>query len=1205
MAVVIGVLALLFTALVPARAAQNLDIDIAITALDKSDASGNTQPGFLRVGDVAKLSFTWDAGDSDVSSGDYFSIDLGSVFKNREYPNTNPMTVTVGGQQVTIGSCQLEEHAITCTFNDGVEAVKEQGGSLLRGSGEALLIAAQVTDGETVDMDLNGTTTAVDLPGTGGIRPQTAPAYVPAEFSKVATPLAATFTFVPWSITMGTSHLETILPEFVANGTTQSTVVITEELGPGQTFATNLNNWIFRRASSAESATSLNLVNAAGRVYNSPGEDFTYTVEFNDDATVATLTITGVFQPDTNYSVSAPGAINNGTAVEGVIYSNSATLEGADVTANAERYYTDSFKMAVELASGFGGFEITKYLGGQALDEITAGTTFDVRVAYTLPQAADEYVGWTPPGTLNDDGVTGTTTLTVTMGKATVYPGSFPAGTQITLSEDPATASPDASAYEWGSPVFRIGDRVTDTFTVGNRTSTALGLTNTADYKPGTLAVAKTVTGLEAAAPRTYSFSYTCNNGLTGTITDVPGDGVPVEANAVIPAGASCTVTEDVDAAAMDGYDLDAPAPVTVTVIPSGQGVTRADFTNAFTRHTGTFSVAKWATVNDDSWLEPAVFGDATLREAASGVQEAAFEGDTFDIDYTCTTPEGGEVTGTLQATGDGRAVGGPTLPVGTTCTISESEQTAHRDGYNVSSSIWPPEVTITKDTTAEVVVYNTYTPLTGGFQISKEVTGDGAGLADSQTYAFTYTCTGLDGSTTTDTVELASGATTAITDVPVGHCTVSEADASVEGTDLATTWTVNGNEVDGEVGFDVTDGNTVIVKATNEYSVHRGGFSVTKAVTGVDGADLSAKEFGVTYTCTDGTTGELVLKADGRSVAGPQVPLGTSCTISEDAASASLPGYNLKEPDDQTVSITARGQNTDLTVTNAYTRQVGSFAISKAVDGDGASQAPEQFSFDYTCTGADGARTTGTASTKAGDSVLVEDVPVGSCTISEQDAAVDGTDLLTQMAVDGEPEVGSQASFSVAEGDTVAVVVTNSYTLHRGGFRVNKTVEGLAGDAVAAEGRDYSFTYTCTVPGGGDVSDQLTVPADGFAPGPILPLGSQCAVSEDADSAQIEGYILAATEAQTVAIDVKDEVKDLDFTNVYTRKAEPTPGPTVEPSVEPSAEPTLQPTTSPSQGSAGGGSPLAKTGATVLMPAMCILAAVVAGSVLVRRRRA
>lgn len=75
--------------------------------------------------------------------------------------------------------------------------------------------------------------------------------------------------------------------------------------------------------------TRVSLVNAAGRVYDAVGQDFTYTVSFNADKTVATMTITGVFQPETNYAVNVPTRINAGTAQEGVVYRNSVSIETA------------------------------------------------------------------------------------------------------------------------------------------------------------------------------------------------------------------------------------------------------------------------------------------------------------------------------------------------------------------------------------------------------------------------------------------------------------------------------------------------------------------------------------------------------------------------------------------------------------------------------------------------------------------------------------------------------------------------------------------------------------------------------------------------------------------------------------------------------------------------------------------------------------
>ena len=158
--------------------------------------------------------------------------------------------------------------------------------------------------------------------------------------------------------------------------------------------------------------------------------------------------------------------------------------------------------------------------------------------------------------------------------------------TSLTLSEDPSTASmADAATYVWGTPVFQIGNQSSDstgTVAVGAST-TAVRLSNTVSYG-GVLAVSKTVTGLaeDVTAP-TYAFEYVCGT-VTGTIENVPGDGAVVLAapSQGIPEGTTCTVTEQTDAADVDGYDLTQPEPVEVTLARSTDGPTVAEFTNTY-----------------------------------------------------------------------------------------------------------------------------------------------------------------------------------------------------------------------------------------------------------------------------------------------------------------------------------------------------------------------------------------------------------------------------------------------------------------------------------------------------------------------------------------------------------------------------------------------------------------------------------------------
>ena len=569
----------------PVSAANNPGIVVSIAELQKADANGNVSDGFVRVGDVVKMSLAWDATGVVPAEGDSFTIELGPSLEARE-PRSFPLTRTHGGQEVTIANCDVTKPAITCTFTAEVTRLQdEEGISNFKGDLWTLLMATGTEPGETTTMTVNDTPTEVDLPGTGGIRAPRVPTYVPSTFFKVATPINASTTIMPWSVGFGTEHLEGRVPGFVADGATSSTLVITESLGAGQTFVEALSPWNLVQAGSSTSMTRVSLVNAAGRVYDAVGQDFTYTVSFNADKTVATMTITGVFQPETNYAVNVPTRINAGTAQEGVVYRNSVSIDGTDLTAAAQRYYSVNSGGSISMAPGFGNVEVTKVVDGEALDSVPAGTSFDLVVDYKLPRDASTYDGWTAPGTLNADGRTGTTTVKVTVGRG-VQSDVFPMNTSLTLSEDPSTASmADAATYVWGTPVFQIGNQSSDstgTVAVGAST-TAVRLSNTVSYG-GVLAVSKTVTGLadDVTAP-TYAFEYVCG-AVTGTIENVPGDGavVPAAPSQGIPEGTTCTVTEQTDAADVDGYDLTQPEPVEVTLARSTDGPTVAEFTNTY-----------------------------------------------------------------------------------------------------------------------------------------------------------------------------------------------------------------------------------------------------------------------------------------------------------------------------------------------------------------------------------------------------------------------------------------------------------------------------------------------------------------------------------------------------------------------------------------------------------------------------------------------
>ena len=1171
-------LTLLLSTIVPlqAQAAVNTDVALSDLALIKSDRDGNDAPGeALTTQDVAKLSYTWDATKTTVTPGDSFSIDLGAHFKNLENPKTVPLNLPYNGVSTEVGSCKLTERTMECTFNEKVEELKAAGFKDFKGSGQALLLISQATTATSVDMTVNGSQkVSVRLPGNGGIKSPAARSYTALKFSKVSSVITSASSAMTWEVNFGSDYIKEQLAKggspITSDGQTRETITITDTLGPGMTFGADKSRWYLGlRNSAAEPGISgVSLTSAAGKDLSAKYGDFDLDVDIQGQ--VATIKVTGPFAPDSNYRISYPVTFTsqNGKAVAGVQYTNAASLDHSEARGEFTRSYTDSFKVTVAMAPGFGGLEVTKTLGGAALDAVdVANTTLPVKVDYVLPGPAGDYAGWQAPGTLNADGLSGTAVLNISIGKTNTFQGTFPKGTVVTLSEDTGHASPAPSGYAWGKPVFAVGRTTTNTVTIGDRVSTKVTLSNTADIAkaPGTFQVTKSVIGPEAAAgarDKDFAFTYTCSDGQSGQVS-AKGDGAAAQAGATFPQGTTCTVKEDAESARLDGYTLTAPAEQTVTVKDPAEPIATAAFTNSYTRDTGAFSIAKSVqggpqgaanssysfTYTCDGGVQGTltVPGDGTavsspqiptgvscaLAEDTAAAAKSGYSvtsslsqdtvtitkdqtvavtaantytrdtgtfsvtksakgdyapqaGEAVKVGYTCNDPEG--TKGTLDVPLDGSAVGGPALPTGTVCTLSEDNASAQREGYAVATAYSATTATITKDQVPNVSVTNTYTRQTGGFSVSKTVEGDGAKLAPAE-FTFEYTCTDKVTSQTGSPkqVVVKAGQTTHVGDVPTGSCTLTEKDASAKGTSLSTALSVGGTPVQGgKATFDVLGGGNaaVSVSAVNTYTLDRGTFTVSKKVEGDDAETHKAVAFTFGYSCTSDVegevSGELTARGDGSVASGPALPVGATCSVTEKTSSAQVSGYDVKTPEAQSVTITEK--DAALSFTNTYTRQTGSFSVLKTVTG--AQAGDREFAFSYTCT--------------------------------------DGTEGTLKAKADGE--------------------------------------------AVA---------------------------------GPRVPTGTQCTVTENSQSAAIDGYTLAAPQAQTVTVSEKDQVASTSFVNAYTEVVN-TPSPSASPETSASGEPTPS---DPAQEDSG--SSLARTGAYVGIPLALALAAIAGGVLLAYRRRA
>lgn len=486
-------------------------------------------------------------------------------------------------------------------------------------------------------------------------------------------------------------------------------------------------------------------------------------------------------------------------------------------------------------------------------------------------------------------------------------PEEFPVGTTCKVTEDAAGVGID------GYTLDQAGHEP-QSVTIGRVSAPTVTATFTNTYTRdlGRFSVTKTVAGDAGdKAPASYTFDYTCKadgkDPMTGTI--VVGKGETKNSDE-IPVGYSCSVKERVDqgqagTAYVEGYTLDVTTGAAVAIAKGA--VPNIDVTNTYTRDTGRFSVKK-------------VVEGATFTGADN----------TFTVQYTCThnsvTLTNEQKTGSLTLEGNGAAVTSPSLPFGTSCTIKETESSAQRAGYAVATAYTAGQVTVgTATPSPEVTVTNTYAPLKGGFVISKTVDGDGAALAKDKEFTFDYTCTPLTGAAQVKgTVVVKGGENGAVADVPVGSCSVSERDATINGASLNTVFTVDGSSDgvnNGTAVFNVKDGVTVKVAATNTYVRDRGSFSVAKTVVG--GADSFTKDtFVFDYVCTDGTEGRLDVPGDGTAVEGPRVPTGMECTVTERAQTANRDGYTVTSElsDNGKVTISQKDAVVAVTATNTYT---------------------------------------------------------------------------------------------------------------------------------------------------------------------------------------------------------------------------------------------------------------------------------------------
>ena len=1020
-----------------------------------------------------------------------------------------------------IGDCNLSNGAtslISCVFDSGVNDITSKE---VKGSGELKVIAStarrEAYTADTIDFQVNGAPVAASIPG--GIAKAADARYQPSKLSKYSTPIGERNKAVPWSIAFNPSLLAATVPSLGTPGNGNLTYRFIDTMGEGYDYETLLqgNPWTLQMVNSQDNpsmpAKRLADTNGASDP-DYPGFSITVTGSGRNRE----VTVTGPFQPDTNYRLSVPGKLP-GTAIPGIAYTNDVRIDGTNETASGTISYIKTAKVILAMRDGYGAVSIVKRVLGPAAASVPTTTKYPVTINFTLPngKTVADFPEWTDkPAGLNPSDTSGSVTFSeVVAGSFTNVPNTFPAGTTMTFEETP----PAVPNIQWNTAKTTFEPK---TLTVQEKQQSELSVSNVAQYADGTFQVKKTIADPKPAnAPQSVKLFYQCNadsvDGAVKANTDteltVNTDGTLVD-GAVFHAGTECKVTREADADIAD-YGIAGTGLNTAVTIAEGKAASNiAAVTNTYTKQAGTFQVKK-------------VVADPKPADAPASVK-LFYQCNADSVDGAVKANTDTELT----ANTDGAPVDGASFPVGTECKVTREadeavvDHTVKADGLNTAVTLKEGKVA---DNIATVT--NTYTQKIGTFQMKKLINApaDDAAFVAPKTVKFTYTCDA-------DSVDKAvkAGVATEVS-VPVG-------DTPVDGSEfpVGTKCAVAQESEHAVAGYNsvpagltqpvtITEGTVAnnIATVTNTYTKQVGSFSVTKVVTADPTIiDLNPDhEYSFNYVCTkDGAEvakGELKVNGD-NTVKSPDIPVGASCTVTEDEASAhgavdnAVLDVKVSGP-----AVITENTTTPVTVTNKYTRATSSFTVKKKVEGLPDPGAKE-FSFLYKCVYGEDIKAD-EIKVKGNGETTVEDVPAGSeCTVTENvDAAKqDGYTLVVDNA-EQKFDQGTQPT---------TMLFTNVYTKDTGSLSVTKSLKDP--DGVAA-GKKFNFAYAC------EHKDPAQRKEGTFQLGAgesttidDIAAESTCTITEkDAD---VKGADLAISGLDSVVI-VKGKTHDVTATNDYS----------------------------------------------------------------------
>lgn len=535
--------------------------------------------------------------------------------------------------------------------------------------------------------------------------------------------------------------------------------------------------------------------------------------------------------------------------------------------------------------------------------------------------------------------------------------------------------------------------------------------------------------------------------------------------------------------------------------------------------------------------------GTFRIRKALEGIDPAAVAGLTFAVNYIATTPAGDELRGSFELPADGSWVSaGEDFPVGTVVDFEEIPP-ASIPGYEwAAPSIAPDPLVVTAGATADVVVTNEATPLTGTFSVSKRIATAAGPVPDEPAGAVevTWTATRAGSALDSGILEVPFDGTPVSPDeqFPLGtRITLSEDLSSVPAPDgyrwTGATWdpgriiTIAGTGTSAvvltnTVAPEAEPRSISVVKQTvgaavdprYEYSVS---YNIDPTAPGVDSRRTRAITVGDPVVLTDVETGVEFLR-----LAEP-IPLldGAPVDVSDWEAPVfrvttdgvtetyTAGGYEGQVPLSDAVVDIPLPASGDISVEVTNELREGTFAVQKRFEGIVPDDLPPGtlFTAQWTATTPTGEVTAGRVRVPADGSPVSPEDASGDPLLFPYGTVVEFREAPAplQRGVSWVSTSFTPGTLTIGDGDAEVAVetMTNTATFDRGTFQVAKNLAGIAPEQVTTD--TFLVGYLALLPTGAVDVGTIVLPADGTPVGPLddagaprtFPVGTRIVLAE------------------------------------------------------------------------------------------------------------